>query len=138
MKLYLDIDGVLLGNRGDAHGLACGAGEFIDYVTEQFDCFWLTTHCKGDADTVLRYLRKYVDEETYAQLGRIRPTAFDIFKTEALDPAEEFIWIDDQPLATEIEWLDTHSKRSSWWQVDAYKDPDALPSCLEKLKMIGG
>jgi hypothetical protein len=136
MKLYLDIDGVLLGHHDGKHGLAGGAGEFIQYVTEHFDCYWLTTHCKGDAAPVLKYLRPYVDDEIYTALRLIRPAGFRVFKTEALDPGDDFIWIEDKPLAAEIEWLETHAKRSSWWQVDAYNDADALNHCLQKLKMI--
>ena len=49
IKLYLDIDGVLLHTKKPC--AAEYAAEFIDYVTANFDCYWLTTHCKGDATT---------------------------------------------------------------------------------------
>ena len=45
MKLYIDIDGVLLKLR-DPHP-AGYAKEFISYIVEHFDCYWLATHCKG-------------------------------------------------------------------------------------------
>jgi hypothetical protein len=136
MKLYLDIDGVLLGRHNREHGLADGAGEFIQYVTEHFDCYWLTTHCKGNAAPVLKYLRPYIDDEIYVKLHLIRPTDFRIFKTEALDPADDFIWIEDKPLGAEVEWLERNSKLSSWWQVDSYHNAHDLKECMAKLKMI--
>ena len=42
MKLYVDIDGVLLNYEND--GQADHSIELIDYITEEFDCYWLTTH----------------------------------------------------------------------------------------------
>jgi hypothetical protein len=45
IKLYLDIDGVLLDY--DSGGIANGAVELLEYITKEFDCYWLTTHCKG-------------------------------------------------------------------------------------------
>ena len=47
MKLYLDIDGVLLHPKEDK--AAEHAAELIEYITSEFDCYWLTTHCKGDS-----------------------------------------------------------------------------------------
>ena len=54
---------------------------------------------------------------------------------EALDPEDDFIWIEDKLLAAEVDWLERNSKRSSWWKVDSYKNPQALNECLAKLKM---
>ena len=54
MILYLDIDGVLLDYNTDTY--AKGAIELIEYVTSEFDCYWLTTHCKGDTEPAIEYL----------------------------------------------------------------------------------
>ena len=54
MNLYLDIDGVLLDYNTDTY--AKGAIEHIEYVTSEFNCYWLTTHCKGDAEPAIEYL----------------------------------------------------------------------------------
>jgi hypothetical protein len=56
-KLYLDIGGVLLTKR-NTEAADLGA-EFVDFVTEYFDCYWLTTHCKGSTETALGYLSRY-------------------------------------------------------------------------------
>ncbi|VGO11827.1 hypothetical protein PDESU_00374 [Pontiella desulfatans] len=126
LKIYIDVDGVLLGkNNGDVQ-LAYKAKEFIRFALSQFDCYWLTTHCKGNAETALRYLRPYVDDETYRDLGRIKPTNFSVFKTEAIDPDEEFVWIEDELLQGEIKWLEDHGKMATWYPVNTYKDFRAL------------
>ena len=122
-KLYIDIDGTIL--TGD--GLAPGAKMFILAAVQAFDCYWLTTHCHGDTATVLRYLRPHADDETYAALEKIRATNWEVFKTEALDPTDpDWIWLDDAPLATEIDWLQQHGREASWIKIDTNADPDAL------------
>ena len=122
MKMYLDIDGVLLGTHKGSTELAYGASEFLLYAAENFDCYWLTTHCKGDVDAPMEYLRKYVDRDTFEVLKRVKATHFDVFKTEALSPEDDFLWIDDQLLRTEQDWLESNSIRSSWIQINTYKN----------------
>ena len=54
-KLYLDIDGVLLTTKNTR--VADGAVEFIDLALSNFECYWLTTHCKdGNCNQVLKLL----------------------------------------------------------------------------------
>jgi hypothetical protein len=119
MKLYLDIDGVLL----TGSGLAEGAEAFIRLAVRHHDVHWLTTH-KTDAVT---YLRPYVDAETLEVLEKIRPTVWDVFKTEALDPADpDWLWLDDAPLATELAWLEEHGRAAQWIRIDLDEDPEAL------------
>ena len=67
IKLYLDIDGVLLHTKNTR--VAECAAEFIDYVTTHFDCYWLTTHCKGDATTAQQYLSEYFPAEVMEKLA---------------------------------------------------------------------
>ena len=52
MILYLDIDGVLLNNDPDTR--ADYSIELIDYITNEFDCYWLTTHYKGDTTQTIK------------------------------------------------------------------------------------
>lgn len=102
MKVYLDIDGVLLHKGGR---LPAGLGEFIAFVTDQFDCYWLTTHCKGDSSTALRYLAGYMSADLLAKLAKVKPTQWDALKTEGIDLAAPFVWLDDQPFGAEKEVL---------------------------------
>lgn len=105
-KLYLDIDGVLLQAKNP-----CAAEyteEFIDYITSNFDCYWLTTHCKGTTTTVIQYLSKYFSNEVVNKLRCIKATNWDSIKTETLNFDEDFYWLDDYPLRAEIEILNQH------------------------------
>lgn len=102
MKLYLDIDGVLLGKRGT---IPDGLEEFLKFAVANFDCHWLTTHCKGDARTALRYLANYLPEQMMDVLKTLKPTNWDAMKTEGIDFTEPFIWLDDQPFEAELQML---------------------------------
>ena len=107
MKLYLDIDGVLLTTKNTQP--AEYSNEFIDYIISHFDCYWLTTHCKGNTIYALEYLSKYFSQQTIDKLKCIKPTQWDTLKTEAIDLSEEFIWLDDYPFIAEKEFLKVHN-----------------------------
>ena len=85
-------------------------------------------------EPVLSYLRKYSSDEFFRNIKKIKPTSFDVFKTEAIDFSEEFVWIDDSPLSSEIDLLAKHGKLNSWHEVNTYKYPDDLLVCLDNLK----
>ena len=102
-KLYIDVDGVLLTTKNTQP--AEDSTLFINFITKEYDCYWLTTHCKGNNKTVLNYLSPYFETETLSNLTHIKPTNWDTLKTEVIDFSAEFYWIDDQPLQNEIEVL---------------------------------
>ena len=106
-KLYIDIDGILLNTRPTK--AANFAVPFIHFVIENFDCYWLTTHCKGDTANTLKYLKKYFDDDTMALLQKIKPTNWRNQKTEAIDFTSNFLWIEDNPMDDEKATLKTHS-----------------------------
>lgn len=99
MRLYLDIDGVLLNYSSDT--CANHSNELIDYVIKEFDCYWLTTHCKGDVAPAIEYLSKYFPKETIQKLAKIKPTCWEDMKTEGIDFDSSFIWLDDYPFQAE-------------------------------------
>lgn len=115
-KLYLDIDGVLLTKRNTK--VAEYSVEFIDFVTENFDCYWLTTHCKGNSNTAMIHINKYFDDKTMQKLAKIKPTNWTTLKTDAIDFSSDFLWIDDYPLLPEINALTTYSKNERLIIVD--------------------
>lgn len=132
--LYLDIDGVLLGRNTDGRAtLAKGAEEFIDYAITHYDCYWLTTHCKGDVQTVLDYLNPYCSSRLLEKLRMIKPTNFDTWKTEGIDFSREFIWVDDYLFNAEIEVLDKNGRIDSWIQINTNQDEDALVNLPRRL-----
>lgn len=136
MNIFIDIDGVLLG-KSAATGectMANHAKYFLEFCLDNFDCYWLTTHCRGSTDTVLTYLAPYADAELCALLNKVKPTYFKTFKTEAL--FGDFIWVDDQPTAYEFQVLDDNNQLDRWYQVNTRKNPDDLLSLMSSLQAI--
>jgi len=43
-------------------------------------------------------------------LNLIEPAAWSIHKTEAIDPASDFWWLDDDPAAYDRGWLPEHDR----------------------------
>jgi len=103
-KLYLDIDGVLLTARHTQ--AAPGVAAFVEFVTQHFTCYWLTTHCKGDSAPALRYLSRFLAPATLELLRQaVQPTTWDTLKTEAIDVSADFYWLDDSPFQSEVAYL---------------------------------
>lgn len=118
MKLYLDIDGVLLTAKNPQ--AAEGAAEFVEFITDHFDCYWLTTHCQGNTDTALRYLSDYFDDATMERLQSIKPTRWETLKTDGIDFNSRFVWIDDYAMQAEKTVLKQHDASDSLILVDLY------------------
>lgn len=132
MKIYLDIDGVLLANDESP---ALYAEELIDYLVNNHDVHWLTTHCKGDAVHTQQHLSQYFkDQKTLANLGKIRPTNWNTFKTEAIDFSEPFVWVDDDLFDSEYRELSKNNATDRVILVDLSKDPSSLLSIITKLQ----
>lgn len=93
-KLYLDIDGVLLTTKNTRP--AERVEEFIDFIVSNFDCYWLTTHCRdGNSESVLVLLSQYFSNDTVQKLKAVKPTVWSTLKTEAIDFSSSFFWLDD-------------------------------------------
>ena len=103
-KIYLDIDGVLLTAKHTQ--AAPGVDEFVEFVTQHFACYWLTTHCKGDSAPALRYLSRFLQPATLEKLRQaVQPTTWNTLKTEAIEVTADFYWLDDSPFQAEIAYL---------------------------------
>jgi len=134
--LFTDIDGVLLGRSAEAGkpALAEHSTEYLEFCLDHFDCYWLTTHCRGSVDTVIDYLAPYADARFIALAEKIKPTQFKTFKTEAL--FGDFIWVDDQPTAYELQVLEERDQLDRWYQVNTRKNPDELSILIRSLNKI--
>lgn len=134
MNLFIDIDGVLLGKDQNSNHcvLANYASEFLEFSLRHFDCYWLTTHCKGSTDTVLDYLTPYSDDNFLNLLQKVKPTYFKTFKVEAL--FGDYFWIDDQPTAYEIKFLEENNQLHRWLQVNTRADINELKSIMSYLR----
>jgi len=124
-KIYIDIDGVLLDYKtGES---AKHAEELILFLTSgRYDCYWLTTHCKGDNIPTLQYLSGRFSDKVMKRLSRIKATDWDTLKTEAIDLDSDFIWLDDYPFQAEISALDCAHKRTSLCTVNLERDDELL------------
>ena len=124
-KLYLDIDGVILNkDLSPAKHLK----EFLQNILSKYDVYFLTTHCKGDAQYTRDYLSRFLDQEIIELLKNVKPTTFDRLKTEAIDFSADFIWLDDYLFDSEIKELNERGTNSSWIKVDLKNDPNFLKS----------
>jgi hypothetical protein len=129
IRLYLDIDGVLLTKD---HKIPEDADIFIPFVLRTFDCYWLTTHCKGDASTALHYLSAHFPPEWIVKLKEVKPTNWDALKTEGIDFTKDFFWLDDAPFAAEQNILAPQGALDRLLVVDL-KNNYALSTIMGKL-----
>ncbi len=128
-KIYLDVDGVLLTSKHTR--VADFANEFILFVVANFDCYWLTTHCKGDIKTVIRYLSSYFSQDIIQKLLSIKPTDWTTLKTEAIDYNSNYLWLEDNPFQSEIEILKSKSQEERLIKVDLNRSDE-----LERIKNL--
>lgn len=132
MNIYLDIDGVLLDNRGS---LSVGVTEFIKYAVEHFDVYWLTTHCMdGTTEHAIEYLNRASDEDLRPWLEKFKPVAWSLKKTEAIDFTKPFLWFDDDCFTGEKIDLQQHRALNSWVEIDLRKTPDQMKKELATLE----
>lgn len=128
-KLYLDIDGTLLTRGVPAEGLT----EFLRFATEKFDCYWLSTHCYGDAKPVFLYLVARVPEEALPYIEKFKPTRWESWKTEAIDFSGPFLWLDDNLFEMERKALIEHNALENFIPIDLVSDPRQLSEVMKKL-----
>lgn len=131
MNIYLDIDGVLIAkDKRPANGVA----EFLEFITENFSCYWLTTHCR---DGNSRHAIDYVHETTKIDrsiLEKINPSKpWNNYKTSAIDFSQDFRWLDDLLLAGEIKMLERHNALNKIIRVLLQDDPNSLIEIKELL-----
>ena len=132
--LYVDIDGVLLANE---HNLTQGATEFIKYVADNFEVYWLTAHCRdGNADWAVEYVNRTSKEDLTPWLSKFKPTSWGMFKTDAIDMAKDFIWFDDDVFEEEYEILKDAKKLDCLHEVDLQSSPLQMKQELNALQSL--
>ena len=115
MKIYIDIDGVLLTKSMQPPEYS---EKFIDFLTSKYNCYWLTTHCRTGENKAIQYLSNYYRDEIIEKLELIKPTDWNDKKTEGIDFSSEFIWLDDYPFNAEKQELIKMKSLDSLIQVD--------------------
>lgn len=133
-NIYLDIDGVLLANERSP---ARYAHEFLSYVLEHYPdtTYWLTTHCKGDALTPVQHVGHLFDPNTTELMKKIKPTNWDVAKTDAIDFNTPFLWFDDDCFDFEREILIQHGALENWIEVDLTKDEHQLQKFINSFPL---
>lgn len=134
LKLFLDLDGILIGSQQGRPALAPHADAFVTFALAHFDCYWATTHCHGDEEQVLDYLTPFMPAALLDKLTAIKPTRFSVLKTEAMDG--DFFWIDDQPLQAELADLQRRNLHDRWIEINTRLRPDDLQHAVDELKRI--
>lgn len=118
MKIYLDVDGVILTkDKEQMEGLR----DFLLAISSLFpnDIYWLTTHCKeNDNSRVLGHLKGLLEDDLYEILETVKPTTWYELKTEAIDFNEDFYWFDDCVFLAEQNILKEKGVYDSWIKVD--------------------
>lgn len=130
MNIYLDIDGVILANDKQA---ALHADDFIRYIVKRHPAYWLTTHCRNLGDDPVPTLARFFDAGIVDLLKQIKPSYWDVLKTEAIDFGRPFLWFDDDLLDTEREILEQHNALGSWVEVDLARDQHHLRELIDQL-----
>lgn len=132
--LYIDIDGVLLAND---ENLSLGAAEFIKYAAENFEVYWLTTHCMhGDPSMAVRNVNRASDEDLTPWLEKFKPTTWRLKKTDAIDMSSPFLWFDDDCYYSEGKALEAAGKLDSWIQIELNIHEDQMVHELKLLKSL--
>jgi len=121
MLLYLDIDGVVLGkNEHGRIALIPNFRSLLRYLRKNYECRWLTTHGRYNADDVLRYLKPYLKGINAKELRFIKVVPWRTLKTEAIEFDSPFILVDDKPLQFELDILREKGFLDRWLKVDTY------------------
>jgi len=132
MKVYVDIDGVLLANEENP---ALHADDLIDYLVNNHEVYWLTTHCRGDnIPTQLHIARHFPSQNTLRNLGKIKATNWDTWKTEAIDFSQPFLWLDDDLFNEERQELEAHQALDSFVMIDLRDDPGQLKKVIDGIR----
>lgn len=132
MKLYFDIDGVLIAQgRKPANYVT----EFLKIATEKHDCYWLTTHCRDNSETLtaMEHIKDVLPVEAVFYCEKIKPTEWSLKKTEAIDFSSDFLWFDDVSSDFEREVLAQNNKSSSFVLVDLINNPNQLKELIKLL-----
>ncbi len=130
MNLYLDIDGTIITKQGciEANHLF----DFLSYAIENYDCYWLTSHCKGDVAGALEHLKGKVSDKSFELLKKIKPTNFNLWKTEAIDFSKDFLWLDDYAFDGEKAMLEKNNVLQKLILIDLKSNPDQLLDIIGK------
>ena len=131
MNIYLDIDGTILdSNLKPARHLK----KFLEIALEKHNLFWLSSHCKGNSQSLIDYFSNFLEGDYIELFKRIKPTNWQTLKTEAIDFSNDFIWLDDYILEQEQKVLKEKGKLDSWVKIDLNNNPNQFLDIIKVIK----
>lgn len=136
-NIYLGIDGVIL-TKGVMPALHLD--KFLKHIIANFNVSWLSSRCRGSSELTEKYLSQFLEPSTILLIKSIKPTNFNLDKTEAIDFNKEFFWLDGPLFDSEKNTLKDHNNLNSWIELDLINNPDQLLQVIHSklsLKQIG-
>lgn len=129
--LFIDIDGVLFGEYDGYYQLRPGVSSFFVWaVSHGFRSEFLTCWSWPRVQTLLESL--YIDRRSL----RLGYRSWYNLKTDGIDPAEDFILIDDHLLPEEINQLRAWGMENRYFRVDR-SGRDELMRVRTELEKMG-
>lgn len=103
MNIYLDIDGTIKNTAASINDVI----ELLEYCLNHFEgnVYWLTTHCRNDANRTYEVLDFLPEELRLRAYKEIKPTDWNVLKTDAIDFNQSFVWLDDTVMQAEMKVL---------------------------------
>lgn len=136
MSIYLDIDGTLIHENFAEPKAAAGLEELL-IALRSHQAYWLTTHCRdGNPERARDILKRFVSPELHADIDRIRPTVWDVMKTEGIDWSKDFVWLDNDISPYEWEQLEQGSEHQYAIEINLRANPNQLLEVVEELKSL--
>lgn len=133
MKVFLDLDGVLLGcDRDKPHRLALAdhALDLLAFLLARTEVSWLWPPARGNAraavDHLVQHARASDRERLLSLAGKVRAADWRTLRTDALPADGRFVWLDDAPEAGELAMLRGRGWLDRWLWVDTRETPDDL------------
>lgn len=133
LRVFLDIDGVLLGadpDKPQRAALALHALEFLEFVVARAEVRWLSPLHSGDAaaatEHLVRHARMSDRERLMGLAAKVRAAKFGADRTTALPADGAFVWLDDGPSAVEMASLKQRGWLDRWLWVDTREEPEDL------------
>jgi hypothetical protein len=134
MKVYLDIEGTLIGPDGHP---AKGLEDFLNYATAEYECYWLSFFSRTPADNPIAHLAtRGVTEATILAAAKVNDLHWDRTKAEAINLKEDFVWFDDMPSTADMVILEKNRVRSRWYEINLKKNQNALYEALDWLMSL--
>jgi hypothetical protein len=132
-NIYLGIDGVIL-TKGVLPALHLD--RFLKYILANFSVSWLSYRCRGSSEDTVKYLSQFLAPNTIALIKAIKPTSFQLDKTEAIDFNRSFYWLDNQLFDSEKNALREHDNYKSWIELDLIKNPNQLLHIINSKRIL--